>query len=119
MSRGAKIFVLLLLVALFPARVIASVTEGFCSNGHQQAKAQAHVHELGDHGASTHHGEPGRGDNSHACSYCAAHCAGASLAVSSDLTRIPFAAAADRIPFGVRAARGFVPDHLDRPPLPL
>ncbi len=126
-----KIIVLLLLVALVPARAIGSVTISICASGQEQAVALHHA-EAGDHRmhagmhAGMHTGDAGQGHHnkqppgegsSHACSFCAAHCAGIAFAAPTDLSRIAPAAGGDRIPFGSWSEPGYYPDHLDRPPL--
>lgn len=127
MLRSLKIAVVLLLVALVPARAIGSVTLSICASGQEQAGAMHHEAEAGAHG--THAGDPAhdnhekhdnqaQGEGSeHACSYCAAHCAGVAFAVPTGLSRIPPALGGDRIPFGSWSEPGYFPDHLDRPPL--
>lgn len=118
-----KIIVLLLLVALVPARAIGSVTISICASGQEQAGATHHA-EAGDHGTHAddaghdRHGSqaPGEGDV-HTCSYCAAHCAGVAFAVPAELSRVAPASGRDRIPFGSWSEPRFFPDHLDRPPL--
>ena len=125
MLRCLKIAVVLLLVALVPARAIGSVTLSICASGQEQAGAMHHG-EAGNHGmhadgAGHDHGQhdnqaPGEG-SSHACSYCAAHCAGVAFAVPTGLSRVAPAPGSDRIPFGYWSEPGYYPDHLDRPPL--
>jgi len=121
MLRSLKIAIVLLLVALIPARAIGSVTISICASQQEQAVVQHHDHA--DHaGHAKHtehdqHGEHESGDGSHACGYCAAHCAGVAFVVPTDLVRVDSPVRADRIPFGSGsepAARIF---RLDRPPL--
>ena len=121
MLQSLKIAVILLLVALVPARAIGSVTLSICAAGQEQAGAQHH--EAGGDAHAAHDGHdqhdeqsPG-GDATHSCSYCAAHCAGVAFAVPTDMSRIAANAGQDRIPFGLRLAPGFFPELLDRPPL--
>lgn len=121
-----KIIVLLLLVALVPARAIGSVTISICATGQEQAGAMQHA-DAGDndlHADGASHDRHGHRDNQapgedsgHACTYCAAHCAGVAFAVPTDLSRVAPAAGSDRIPFGSWSEPGYFPDHLDRPPL--
>lgn len=113
------------MVALVPARAIGSVTISICASGQEQAGTIHHA-EAGDQGMhvdgaghdhDNHDNQP-PGDNSgHACSYCAAHCAGVAFAVPTDLSRVAPASGNDRIPFGSWSEPGYFPDHLDRPPL--
>jgi hypothetical protein len=117
MSRRIQILIVLLLIALVPIRAIASVAIGFCVAGHQSAAE--HAHDGGDHGPAQHHGDEAPGDVNHSCSYCAAHCTGAVFVAPADAARFPVSATAAPIPFGERLASGFVPEHLDRPPLAL
>lgn len=117
MSRCIQTLIVLLLIALVPMRAIASVAIGFCVAGHQPAAV--HAHDGGDHGAAQHHGDEAPGDVNHGCSYCAGHCTGASFVALSDAARFPASANAAPIPFGEQLASGFVPEHLDRPPLAL
>jgi len=115
MLRSLKVAVVLLLVALVPARAIGSVTISICASQQEQAAAQQHHHA--GHAKHDQHGEHGSGDASHACGYCAAHCAGVAFAVPADLVHAAPPARADRIAFGSGtepAARIF---RLDRPPL--
>jgi hypothetical protein len=55
MPHRLKILVVLALVALMPLRALASVTTGFCANGHQEQPVAAHGAH-GDHGEHAHHG---------------------------------------------------------------
>jgi len=123
MLRCLKIAVVLLLVALVPARAIGSVTISICASGQEQAGAMHHA-EAGDHGMHAgdaghdHHDNQAPGEGSgHACSYCAAHCAGVAFATPTEISRVPPASGGERIPFGSWAEPGYFPDHLDRPPL--
>ena len=117
MSRRIQTLIVLLLIALVPMRAIASVAIGFCVAGHPPAAA--HAHDGADNGAAQDHGDEAPGDVSHGCSYCAGHCTGASFVAPSDTARFPVSANAAPIPFGEQLASGFVPEHLDRPPLAL
>lgn len=118
-----KIIVLLLLVALIPARAIGSVTIGICATGQEQVAATHHA-GAGDHGMRAddaghdHHDNqaPSEGDV-HTCSYCAAHCAGVVFAVPTELSRAAPASGSDRVSSGYWSDPGFFPDHPDRPPL--
>ena len=120
MLRGLKILVVLLLVALVPARAIGSVTLSICASQQEQGAAAHHDHaihaEAGDHNHMDHDDAP-QGDAGHACGYCAAHCAGVTFAVTAGQATLVPSAGADRIPFGSWSeppARIF---RLDRPPL--
>ena len=116
MLRWLKIVLVLLLVALVPARAIGSVTISICASGQEQAGATHHAEA--DGAGHNHHDNQAAGEcSSHACSYCAAHCAGVAFAVPTGLSRVAPAPGSDRIPFGYWSEPGYYPDHLDRPPL--
>lgn len=123
MLQSLKIVVVLLLVALVPARAIGSVTISICASGQEQAGATHHAksdgHGMHAHDAGhDHHDDPAPGEGgSHTCSYCAAHCAGVAFAVPTGASGVPSASGSDRIPFGSWSEPGYFPDHLDRPPL--
>jgi len=108
--------ILILMVALVPLRAVAAVTVGFCAMS-QHAAVQADA--ATDHAASHEHDSAlhphGDGDR---CDACAEHCASASVVTSSELS-LPSPASAGRVARGEGFAAGFVPDHLDRPPLAL
>lgn len=121
--QNLKIIVLLLLVALVPARAIGSVTISICASEQEQAGVTHHA-EAVDHGTHAdgaghdRHGDQAPGEsNGHACSFCAAHCAGVAFAAPNGLSRVAAAPGGDRIPFGSWSEPGYYPDHLDRPPL--
>lgn len=123
MLRSFKIVLVLLLVALVPARAIGSVTISICAAGQELAGAMHHA-GAADHGVDAH--ESGHGDHakqasdevgSHTCGYCAAHCAGVAFAVPTELSRAAPASGSDRISSGYWSDPGFFPDHPDRPPL--
>ena len=110
-----------MLFAALPMRGYAGVLMALCESHHGGAAvAEEHVHE---HTDSHHHdSDEGAGGASHAapvCSICATCCASASLAPEMGhgiAFQIP---ATLRIPFFGSQVSGFVPDHLDRPPLSL
>ena len=110
--------ILTLMVALVPLRAVAAVTVGFCAMS-QHASVQADAATI--HVASHEHDSPlhPHGDaNQDRCNACAEHCASASV-VTSDELPLPSPAGADCVARGVEFAGGFVPDHLDPPPLVL
>ncbi len=117
MTRSLRIVVILLLVALLPARAIGSVTLGVCTSGQQQVDMHHHEAEASEHADQGQSGDPAPGDSGHNCGYCAAHCAGIAFVVPTGFPRLESGAGADLIPFGAWSARGFFPDRLDRPPL--
>jgi len=115
MRRGLKALLVVVLLGLLPLRAVAAVTIGFCAAGHQQTAVAADA----AHGHGTQHGqhEPkAPGDLNPGCSYCAEHCAGATFVAPSECSSVAVAGAGP-IPFGGLFAAGFVPDHLERPPL--
>ena len=121
MRRAVKALILVLLLAALPLRGYAGVLMALCESGHGGAPvAEEHVHE---HGDSRHHDAAGgAGSPSHAasvCSVCASCCASAGLAPETNQGVVFQAPDTDRIPFFGHQVSGFVPDHLDRPPLPL
>lgn len=106
-------FVVLLLVAILPIRAVAAAMPSFCAGGHVQAELQAH-----DHGATQYYENEGStGELNHDCGFCAKHCHGASFVLASDRPSVFVRPTIDAVPFDAWRAAGFVPDHLDRPPL--
>jgi hypothetical protein len=118
-KRACRIVLLALLFVALPMRGYAGALMSLCESQHGGAvAAEEHVHE---HGDSHHHDSGGSADNPpHAasvCGLCASCCASAGLASPSDLKIAFQTPGADRIPFFDRQDSGFVPEHLDRPPL--
>ena len=110
--------ILVLMVALVPLRAVAAVTVGFCAMS-QHAAVQANA--ATDYAASHEHDSAlhPHGDANHdRCDACAEHCASASVVTSGELP-LPSPAGAGRVARGGGFAAGFVPDHLDPPPLAL
>ena len=93
----------------------------FCESNHGGAGAALeHVHEAGaEHQHYSDGRTPGPSHSASACSVCASCCAGASLATGTNQSVTFSAPGTNRIPFLGGQVSGFVPDHLDRPPLPL
>ncbi len=119
MRRTAKALILVLLLAALPLRGYAGVLMAFCEAKHGGAPAaMEHAHGNGE---SPHHGDgmPGPSHAASACSICASCSASASLAPEVDHGVVFQAPGTDRIAFFDRQVSGFVPEHLDRPPLPL
>ena len=124
MKRSCRIVLLVLLLAALPLRGYAGVLMALCEGHHGgTVVSQGQVHEHGD----GHHHDAGNSDDSggvptHAasmCSVCASCCAGASLAPDAPRVAVFQSSGPDRIAFFDRRPSGFVPDHLDRPPLAL
>ena len=116
MRRTLKLFVVIAMVLLVPVRAFAAVTLGGCASNEPQA---AHAHEHDQHG-STHQHEPAPKPHSHGnhqCNACAEHCASASLAVQALASQSPARPGGERFSFGEPFIAGFIPEHLDPPPL--
>jgi hypothetical protein len=122
-----RLLVALVLALAIPLQGAASVTAGICmATGHHDAGAPA-SHDHGadatshDHGvdAADHHSAP-HDDGSEAahCAPCVACCAAASIAPAAQvfLPEDSPAAAIAALPY---LHPGFLPEELDRPPLPL
>ncbi len=119
MRRFAKALILVLLLAALPLRGYAGVLMAFCEPSHGGAPAaMEHAHENGE---SRHHGDgtPGPSHAASACSICVSCSASASLAPEANHGVAFQAPGTNRIPFFDRQVSGFVPEHLDRPPLAL
>lgn len=121
MRRAAKTLILLLLLAALPLRGYAGVLMAFCEANHGGAAAALeHAHDAGaEHHHDSDDSTPGPSHSASACSVCASCCASASLATGAKLAVTFSAPGTYRIPFFGGQVSGFVPDHLDRPPLPL
>jgi hypothetical protein len=119
-KRRLKFLVVLIVIALIPLRAVAAITVGLCAVANQDTAAQVQADH--DHGASHHHHgqapEP-RSDGKPDCSVCAEHCTSGSFVVPSASLSLPAVAGPDRVQVGHRLATGFVPEHLDPPPLAL
>jgi hypothetical protein len=122
MGNRLKFLIVLTLIALLPLRALAAVTVGLCAIGHQDAAVQvvsdhAHAHDSSHHdnGAAP---EPQTGATP-GCNVCAEHCTSAACVVPIEPTALPVSTGSDRIPHGERVAAGFIPEHLDPPPLAL
>jgi hypothetical protein len=117
----ARIVLMVMLLAALPLRGYAGVLVAQCEGHHGgAAAAQEHAHEDGD----DHHHDSGEdsGGAPHAasvCSVCASCSAGAGLAAPSIQDVVVPLPGASRISFLDRHLPGFVPEHLERPPLSL
>ena len=117
MRRTLKLFVVIAMVLLVPVRAFAAVTLGGC--GASNEPQAAHAHEQDQHG-STHQHEPAAKSDSHGnhqCNACAEHCASASLAVQALASQPPAGPGGERFSLGEPFIAGFIPEHLDPPPL--
>lgn len=122
MKRTCRIVFLVLLLAALPMRGYAGVLMSLCESHHGgTAVAQEHAHEHGD--SHQHDSDDDAGGPSHTaasmCSICAACCAGAGLAPEANHGFVFRTPDTNRIPFHDRQVSGFVPEHLERPPLAL
>ncbi len=121
MRHAVRIALFALLLAALPLRGYAGVLMALCEGQHggTGTSQEQHAHE---HDDSHHHEAPGgdSGNPSHAaslCSVCASCCASAGLAAPSSLGVVFQPPGTTRITILVRQISGFVPEHLDRPPL--
>jgi hypothetical protein len=118
-KHACRIVLLALLFVALPMRGYAGVMMSLCEAQHGgAATTHEHVHDHGD----SHHDDTGAGggNSTHAasmCSVCASCCAGAGLAPDSPRVAEFQSPGSDRIGFFDRRPSGFVPEHLDRPPL--
>ena len=113
MNRSLKNAILILMLALVPLRALAAVTVGDCAVAQYGTAAS----ETMDHAAPHEHGGAphSQGDAKHDHE----HCASASFVASAELLPLPTQAASDCVVQREPFATGFVPDHLDPPPLVL
>ena len=130
MKQAARILLLAMLLVALPLRGYAGVLMAFCESQHGGTSAVeglAHEHGDGHHGEGRHHdagtdASGTTGGPSHAasvCSVCASCCASADLSsIGTSGVEFQFPDS-NPIPFFGRQVSGFIPDHLDRPPLPL
>jgi len=116
-TRTIKTLAVLLLLAVLPLRGLAAVTVGFCAMGDHPAAAQAHAGHGQD--APHDHGSAPEPASTADCNTCVEHCSSATFAVPAPIGAALAAEGAARIASGEPFAAGFVPDHLDPPPLAL
>ena len=107
MSRSVKITVLLLMLILVPLHSVALATAGVCDV--DLSGAMTH-----DDGSNHDHGTP-----HHHHGFAGEHCGNAAFAAPPASIEIAGLAASERISSSQTLAAGFVPDHLDPPPLAL
>ena len=110
MNRAAQIVVVVVMLALLPLRALAAVAIGDCAMGQHGAAHQHDAHDPGHDGAPHPH-DDAKHDHE--------HCASASFVASESALPLPVPAASDRVTQPSRFSAGFVPDHLDPPPLAL
>ena len=111
-NRKLKFVVVLLMLAIMPVRALATVTTGFCA----MHLASSGILETG-HGH--HHGDdPQHGDDQkhEGCNACVEHCASGAIIALPELP-LPPVFGTVRISSGEPFAAGFIPEHLDPPPL--
>lgn len=116
LPRTLKTVLLVLMLAVLPLRALAAVTTGFCAFAHE-------------HGAPAHHADashepherdsPAHSHDASPCSSCVAHCSSAALAPFTPPASFAVPAATERSVLHERSVAGFIPDHLDPPPLAL
>jgi hypothetical protein len=111
-----RILIVLLIVTALPLRGFAAVAAELCA-GHHGGAEPAHAADH-DHDHDSSPDTLGRdGDHPSICSHCASCSVGATLAPDTPRSVSAVIRGADRIPFFDVRKPGYVPDHLDRPPL--
>jgi len=123
-KRTVRFAFLVMLLSALPLRGYAAALKSICESHHGGSQGVHQlVHGHGHDGSRSHdsHGdEPDRAPFASLCSLCGAYSVGAPLLSESAVTFTILAPQpALRIPFRERRAQGFVPDHIERPPLPL
>ena len=116
MNRLLKTAVLVLLLALVPFRGIAAATVAHCASQNESVQAQADLLQSGpdhDDRAAAPHTHDGKAD----CGACAEHCTSMLIVLSADGMSLPGDMGTDRPAHGELVAAGFIPEHLDPPPL--
>jgi hypothetical protein len=114
-KRKVKSAVFLLMIALLPLRALAAVTTGFCTFAHDHGVAAQHGSA---HQEAHGHGGPAHSHDTSPCNSCIEHCSSAALAASAVVSATVFVPVAGERPrLAERSPAGFIPDHLDPPPL--
>jgi hypothetical protein len=120
MRHWLRTLLLLLILAGLPLRGQAGVLMSLCESRHGGAETavdhHAHHHEDGE---AHDHPDDKDAPLASVCSACASCCAGAGMAPDAALHFSFQLPGTGRIPFIGRLISGYVPEHLDRPPLPL
>ena len=104
---------LVVLALLMPLRGMAAATMGFAPAQGQETPAHA------EEGCHHQEEQPAPADKGRSCATCAEHGCCASFIAAAAASVIPPAAGGLRIVLGEHFAAGFVPEHLDPPPLAL
>ena len=112
--RRFRTALLVMLALLMPLRGMAAVAMAFAPAPEQEVPAHA---DSGCHHEDSQ--QPAHSEQGHSCASCAEHGCCASVIVAAPSSVTPSAPARLSIPLGERFAAGFVPDHLDPPPLAL
>jgi hypothetical protein len=115
-NRLLKIAVLVLLLALIPFRGIAAATVAHCAAQNDSVQAQGELLQSApdhDDRAAAPHTHDGKPD----CSACAEHCTSMVVVLSAGELSLPGDTGTDRPAHGELIAAGFIPEHLDPPPL--
>lgn len=115
-TRTLKTALVILMLALVPIRAVAAVTTGFCAFAHEHGTPAHHASQA--HG-SHEHDAPSHSHDTSPCSSCAEHCSSAFFTTSAAPITLFTAPSAQPRVLQERFAAGFVPDHLDPPPLVL
>ena len=112
MNRKLKLFVVVLMLAIVPIRALATVTTGFCA-----MDVASSAGPEGQHGGHHDDDAAGHRDGKHdGCNACVEHCASGAIVAVAELPLLPVCGAV-RISSAQSFADGFVPEHLDPPPL--
>jgi hypothetical protein len=123
--RVTNILIVLLVVAALPLRGYAGALMQYCGDHHGgDAGGHAHSHETAEHEDAGHghgksHDEDSSSHSASVCSLCTSCCLGATLAADSPRPVAMLALGTVLIPFHAGHVAGFVPEHLERPPLAL
>ena len=114
MNRLLKTAVLVLLLAMVPFRAIAAAVVEHCA-ATQKDSAQAEFQGSPDHDdrAAAPHTHDGKPD----CGACAEPCTSMLVVLSANRVSLPGDMGTERTAHGEPLAAGFIPEHLDPPPL--
>ena len=111
-----KLLVILMMLALVPLRGLAATTTGMCAVGTQEPVHHGHLHHSEGSSVQAEGDESSPGPTAD-CGTCLEHCASALVVVAFPSSSVPAAASSQRPGCPQSFALGFVPDHLDPPPL--